>query len=106
MSFIIDVAVISERNTSVKVVEKDLEKEISRLWGMKTEKTAAPGLVKKGLKKFINYIPGNINIWEVQKITLPGTAHTLCRVPQNKLSEDYVNPYGTIYTVSLKVQMK
>ena len=45
---------------------KDLEIEISRMSDMKTETTSvvigALGLVKKGLERYTNNIPGNINI--------------------------------------------
>lgn len=41
----------------------------------------ALGLVKKGLEKFIECIPGSIyNINLVQKIALRGTAHILRRI--------------------------
>ncbi|XP_037772664.1 uncharacterized protein LOC119568276 [Penaeus monodon] len=83
---IIDVAVPSKRNTSVKISEKlskykDLEIEISRTWGMKTETIpvviGALGLMKRGIVKFTNRIPGNISIYEIQKTALLGTAHIL-----------------------------
>ena len=72
---IIDVAVPSESNTSVKVTEKlskykDLEIEISRMWCMKTQTIpvviGSLGLVKKGLEKFSDRIPGNIDLNTVQ----------------------------------------
>ena len=37
----------------------------------------ALGLIKKGLEKCIQQIPGNIKIHELQKITLLGTARIL-----------------------------
>ncbi|XP_071795627.1 uncharacterized protein [Asterias amurensis] len=86
---LIDVSIPSERNTSIKVAEKlskykDLEIEISRMWSMKTETIpvviGALGLVKKGLEKFIERIPGSISINLVQKIALLGTAHILRRI--------------------------
>lgn len=66
----------SEINTSVKVIEnllksKDFEIERSMMPGMQTETgpviIGAPGLIKKGLKKHIDKIPGSINISELQK---------------------------------------
>ena len=60
-------AVPSDRNTSVKVVEKlsrykDLEIEIARMWKMGTETIpvviGAPGVIKKGLEKYVDKIPG------------------------------------------------
>ena len=86
---IIDMAVPSEYNTSVKVTEKlskykDLEIEISRMWGMKTETIpvviGSLGLMKKGLEKFSDRIPGNIDLNTVQKIALLGTAHILRKI--------------------------
>ena len=86
---LIDVAIPSERNTSVKVTEKlskykDLEIEINRMWNMKTEVipvvVGALGLMKKGIEQYTNRIPGNINVYAVQKIALLGTAHILRRV--------------------------
>ena len=86
---LIDMSIPSDLNTSINVSEKlskykDLEIEINRMWGMKTEAIpvviGALGLVKKGLEKFTNKIPGNINIDEIQKIALLGTAHILRRV--------------------------
>ena len=86
---LIDVAVPSDHNTSVKVSEKiskykDLEIEISRMWSMKTETIpvviGALGLVKKGMDTYVERIPGNISMYEVQKTALLGTAHILRRV--------------------------
>ncbi|XP_078357225.1 uncharacterized protein LOC144642106 [Oculina patagonica] len=85
----IDMAVPSDRNTSVKVTEKlskykDLEIETSRIWGMRMETIpviiGALGAIKKGLESYIGRIPGQISISELQKITLLGTAHILRRV--------------------------
>ena len=80
---LIDMSIPTERNTSVKVTDKlskykDLEIEIERMWGMKA--TAIPvvvgalGLIKKGLEKYIQQIPGNIKIQELLKITPHGTS--------------------------------
>ena len=86
---IIDMAVPSDRNTSVKVVEKlskykDLEIEIARMWKMGTETIpvviGALGVIKKGLEKYVDKIPGTVSIDELQKITLLGTARILRRV--------------------------
>ena len=63
---------------------KDLEIEISRMWSLKTEivllAIRALGLVKKGLGKYVAKIPGNVNIEELPKISLLGTAHILRKV--------------------------
>ena len=38
------------------------------------------GVIKKGLEKYIDTIPGTVSIDELQNITLVGTAHILRRV--------------------------
>lgn len=67
------------RNTSVKVTKKfskfkDLEIEIEYwIWGMKTTvpvMIGALGLIKKGMAKYIQKIPGNIQIKDPQKIKI------------------------------------
>ena len=77
-------AVPSDRNTSVQVIEKllkykDLEIEVTRMWGMSTEAVlvviVALGVIKKGLEEQTGKIPGSINISELQKITLLGSTH-------------------------------
>ena len=48
---------------------RGLEIEIERMWHTKTEVVpvviGALGLIKKGLEKFINKVPGNINLQEM-----------------------------------------
>ena len=86
---LIDMAVPSDRNTSVKVTEKlskykDLEIEITRMWGMMTQTVpvvkGALGVIKKGIDKQLSKIPGNINVTELQKIALLGSANILRKV--------------------------
>ena len=86
---LIDMAIPSDRNTSVKVAEelskyKDLEIEITKMWGLKTiivpVVIGALGVVKKGIRKHIDKIPGKINITELQKIALLGSSHILRKV--------------------------
>jgi len=86
---LIDMTVPLDANTSVKTTEKlnkykDLEIEIERIWGLKTTTVpvviGALGTIKKGMESYINKISGNINIHELQKITLLSTAHLLRRV--------------------------
>ena len=76
----------SDRDTSVKVAEKlskskNLEIEITKMWGLKTITVPvvirALGVVKKGIEKYIDKIPGKINITELQKIALLGSSHIL-----------------------------
>ena len=58
------------------------------MWGLKT--TAVPvvmgalGTIRKDKENYSNKIPGNINIHELQKITLLSTAHLVRRVPSIK----------------------
>ena len=71
-------AALSERGlTSGKAAVNRAE----RMWGFKTETVpvviGAFGLVKRSLGKFVEKIPGNINIEKLQKISLLGTAHIL-----------------------------
>ena len=86
---LIDMTVPLDDNTSVKTTEKlnkykDLEIEVERMWGLKTTTIpvviGALGTIKKVIENYINKLPGNINIHELQKITLLSTAHLLRRV--------------------------
>ena len=86
---LIDMAVPSDRNTSIEVAEKlskfkDLEIKITKMWGMKSQIVlvviGALGVVKKGIEKQIDKIPGNINVTKLQKITLLVSAHILRKV--------------------------
>ena len=76
----------TEKNTSVKGTERlskdtDLEIKDERMWGIKA--TTIPVvigvlvLIKKGLEKYVQQIPGNIKMHELQKMTLLGTSHIL-----------------------------
>ena len=51
------------------------------MWQMKTEiipvVVGALGVIKKGSEKLFREIPGNINLWEIQKTTLLGTARSM-----------------------------
>ena len=86
---LIDMTTPLDTNTSVKTTEKftkykDLQIEVERRLGLKT--TTVPvvmgtlGTIKKDMESYSNKIPGNINIQELQKITLLSTAHLLRRV--------------------------
>ena len=86
---LIDMAIPSDRNTSVNVAMtlskyKDLEIEITKMWGLKTITVpvaiGALGVVKKGFEEHIDKIPGKINITELQKIALLGSSHILRKV--------------------------
>ena len=62
---------------------KDLEMEVTKMWKMKTSTipvaVGALGLITKGVGKYINQIPGSVNVEMVQKIVLLGSAHILRR---------------------------
>ena len=73
----------------IKVSEKlskyeDLKIELTRMWQIKTEiiavVVAALGVIKKCLEKLVREIPGNINLCEIRKTTLLGTARILRKV--------------------------
>ena len=78
----------SDGSISVKEFEKrrnykDLEIEIAKIWKMKTKTIpvikGALGMIKKGTQKYVNEIPGNLSLAEIQKIVLNSTAHILRR---------------------------
>ena len=39
----------------------------------------ALGMIKKGTQKYVNEIPGNLSLAEIQKIVLSSTAHIVRR---------------------------
>ena len=78
----------SGSNISAKEFEKpskykDLEIQIAKMWKMKTKTTPiiveALGMIKKGTHEYVNEIPGNLSLAEIQKIVLNRTAHILRR---------------------------
>ena len=86
---LIAMAIPFDWNTSVKVAEKlskykDLEIEITKMWGLKTITVpvviGALAVIKKGIEKHIYKIPGKINITELQKIALLGSSHIVRKV--------------------------
>ena len=79
MCQLIGINVPSDSNISSKDFEKlskykDLEIEIAKTWKMKTKTIAvivgALGMIKKGTQKYVNEIPGNLSLAEIQKIVL------------------------------------
>ena len=81
---LIDMSVPPDSNISAKESEKlrkykDLEIEIAKMWKMKTKTipviVGTLGMIKKGTKKYVNEIPGNLSLAEIQKIVLNSTAH-------------------------------
>ena len=86
---LIDMTILFDRNTSVKVAEtlskyKNLEIEITKMWRLKTITVhvviGALGVVRKGIEKYIHKIRGKINVTELQKIALLGSSHILRRI--------------------------
>ena len=82
---LIDVAMPSNKNTSLKVSEKlskykDLKIEIARMWHMRTVVipvvVGALGVIKRDTKKQLHEIPSNNNLHEILKTTLLGTLGT------------------------------
>ena len=82
--YLIDVSVPNDQNVGLKELEKrskykDLEIEISRMWGMEVINIpiiiGALGLMKKGIEKNIKSLPGTMNIEQCQKTVILKTAH-------------------------------
>ena len=103
---LIDMAIPTDRNSSVKVTEKlskykDLEIDIERMWGMKTTTIpgviGALGLVKKGMDKNIQKIPGDTKIQELQKIR-----HTARDVPHVKKGTIHQIDFNLVLTLGLR----
>ena len=85
-TLLLDVSIPNDKNTAVKIFEKiskykDLEIEITRSWNTSTKTIpiiiGALGLMNRSAINYIKTLPGNINIDEIQKITLLGTANIL-----------------------------
>ena len=79
-------SVPSDKNVTSKTFEKlskykDLEIEIGKMWHLRARSIpvviGALGLVKRGTEDFLDEIPGNPSLREIQKIVLSGTAHVL-----------------------------
>ena len=78
----------SDSNISAKEFEKlskykDLKIEIAKMWKMKTKTipviVGTLRMIKKGTKKYVNEIPRNLLVAEIQKIVLSSTAYILRR---------------------------
>ena len=79
----INMNVPSDSNISAKDFEKlskykDLEIEISKIWKRKTKTmpviVRTLGMIKKGIRKYVNEIPGNLSLAEIQKMVLNSIA--------------------------------
>ena len=84
--YLIDMSVPSDKNVSFKTFEKlskykDLKIENGKMWHLRARTIpvviGALGLVKKGTEDFLDKIPGNPSLREIQKIVLSGTAHVI-----------------------------
>ena len=83
---LLDISIPSDRNTSLKIYEKiskykDLEIEIEKSWKIKTKTIpiviGALGVINGKTTRYLNELPGEISVYELQKITLLGTATIL-----------------------------
>jgi hypothetical protein len=90
---IIDVAITSHRNVIQKESEKKLKYkhlsiEIQRMWNMKCFVIpviiGATGIVTRGLKKYLETIPGKYSIDFLQKTAALGTSHIIRKVLQSE----------------------
>ena len=85
----IDAATSGERNLIKKEAEKilkykDLTINIQRVWNVKARVIpviiGATGAISKSFRKYISNIPGNLEVRELQKTAILGTAHILRKV--------------------------
>jgi len=86
---LIDVAISGDRNVIIKEAEKilkykDLTIETQRMWIMKTKVIpviiGATGTISKSFRKYVSNIPGKLEVKELQRTAILGTAHTLRKV--------------------------
>ena len=63
---------------------KDLTIEIQHMWNVKTKVITviigATGTISKAFRKYVSNIPGNLEVKELQKTAILGTAHILRKV--------------------------
>jgi hypothetical protein len=87
------VAIPSDRNVIQKESEKklkykNLSTEIQRMWNTKYSVmpviTGATGIVTKGLKKYLETIPGKHSVRSLQKTAVLGISHIIRKVLQSK----------------------
>jgi hypothetical protein len=85
----IDFAISGDRNVIKEEAEKILKykdptTEIQRMWNVKTKVIpviiGATGTISKSFRKYLNNIPGNHKVKELQKTAILGTAHILWKV--------------------------
>ena len=87
-SQLIDMSLPSDNTISAEEFDKlsrykDHEIEIAKMWKMKTKTipviVRARGMIKKGTQKYVDEIPGNLFLAEIQKMVLNSVAHILRR---------------------------
>jgi len=81
---LIDVAISGDRNVIKKETEKilkykNLTVEIQRMWDVKTKVIpviiGATGTISNSFRNYVNNIPGNHEVKELQKTAILVTAH-------------------------------
>jgi hypothetical protein len=86
---LIDVAIPGDRNVIKKEAEKilkykDLTTEIQRMWNVKAKVIVVIiGMIEtilKSFRKYLNDIPGNHDVRQLQKTAILGPAHILWEV--------------------------
>jgi len=86
---LIDVAISGDRDVNKKEDEKilkykDLTIEIQRMWNVKTKVIpviiGATRTIAKSFRKYVSNIPGKLEVKELQKTAILGTAHILRKV--------------------------
>jgi hypothetical protein len=91
---LIDVAISSDRNviqkeSKNKLKYKNLSIEIQQMWNMKCFVIPviirATGIVTRGLKKYLETIPGKHSIDSLQKTAVLGTSHIIRKVLQSEM---------------------
>jgi hypothetical protein len=83
-----DVAISGDRNVIKKEAEilkyRDLTIEIQRMWNVKTRVIpviiGATGTISKSFRKYMSNKSGNLEVKELQKTAILGTAHILWKV--------------------------
>jgi hypothetical protein len=70
------------------IINENLSFEIQRMWNMKCFAipviTGATGIVTKGLKKYLETIPGKHSIDSLLKTAVLGTSHIIRKVLQSE----------------------
>jgi hypothetical protein len=93
ISLLVDVAIPSDRNVIQKESEKKLKYknlsiEIQRMQNMKCFVIpviiGATGIVTRGLKRYLETIPGKHSIDSLQKTAVLGTSHIIRKVLQSE----------------------